>query len=214
MFEVLAEAEYIGLYIRNRLRQDYALKVCGTVERLTYQLSQPREELQLVEGGDGGVALEVDSDARHGRGLVIAELAVLVGVPVVHADGLDGGIGKLDVANQRLVDDGVGGGFLLELQPVLIRVLLVIELRGDVDIVLEDFERLAGQHIDVHLHVRSELVPWDCGLGSSFWDVVIVDASIVPHHKYAVFAAPMSHEIEGGIGFRFSPIDIDVREHI
>ena len=71
-------------------------KLIATIKRIVCDFFQSGEILQLVEGGDE-LALEHIPQIGHCGGLGIAQLAVAVGVPVVHADGFHGGVGEDDV---------------------------------------------------------------------------------------------------------------------
>ena len=80
------------------------------------QRCKSRKVLKLIERRNGGVLRKgAVGDAGYCRGLGVGELAVAVGVPVIYADGLDGGIGKVDVAGLD-VDQPIIG---IALAPIL-----------------------------------------------------------------------------------------------
>ena len=87
----------------------------ASVKRIIVDGAQPCEVLQLVERGDGVVAYEHAAvgcprrvQRRYCGGFFEAQLAVAVGVPVLHADGFHVGIGKRDVLREGQLHIGLG----------------------------------------------------------------------------------------------------------
>ena len=88
----------------HRVGEGHLCQISAVVESFFINHLQASEILQLVEGSDAGVLVEraiclpFRYQARHRGGLGVAQLAVAVGVPVLHADGFHGGVDEDDIA--------------------------------------------------------------------------------------------------------------------
>ena len=78
-------------------------------KRLVKDITQSCEILQLIERSDGSFS-EHSPQFRHRGGLVIAQLAVVVGVPVGHADVFHLRVGEFDTCLWcgEVIEGGLG----------------------------------------------------------------------------------------------------------
>ena len=113
-FKLGASFKGMVAYLDDAFGEGDGFQRFATFERLLADASQTGEIAQFVETDEGIDVLENVGEAEHGLCLCLAQLAIFVGIPVVHTDFLGDAIVELDDIFARCILGNADDGTLVE----------------------------------------------------------------------------------------------------